>query len=282
MRKRWIDNKTVIITGASSGIGKALAEVLIKKHNCQVLGIGRNKDRLENFKNSLKEKSELFNYFTFDVSVYENWVNFATELNSKAIKPNILINNAGVLPNFAVFEKYSIDETKKILDVNFYSSVYSIKTFLPILLESSDNAIVNVSSSSALSPVVGTTLYTASKTALKGFTEVLAQDYKKRLYVCLVCPGFTKTDIFSNQKVKAENTLIDKVCSPLDKAVKKIYKGILKRKKRIITGLDAKAMNFFYKIMPIKTANITTAVLKKSKLPLFNEVFFDNTLDNDE
>ena len=238
MKKRWIDNKTVIISGASSGIGKALAEVLIKKHNCQVLGIGRNKDRLENFKNSLGEKSELFTCFTFDVSVYENWVNFASELNTKAIKPNVLINNAGVLPHFAVFEKYSIEETKKVLDVNFYSSVYSIKTFLPTLLESNDNAIINVSSSSALSPVVGTTLYTASKTAIKGFTEVLAQDYKKRLYVCLVCPGFTKTDIFSNQKEKQKmlnkrNFCVNNIIYLFLFYIPFLTKGFLKKTKEI-------------------------------------------------
>ncbi len=279
MRKRWIDNKTVIISGASSGIGKALAETLIKKHNCLVLGIGRNEKKLLDFKNSLNEKSDLFKYFTFDVSIYENWVNFSNELESLSLKPAVLINNAGVLPNFSVFDKYTIEETKKVLDINFYSSVYSIKTFLPKILDSDNGAIINVASSSALSPVVGTTLYTASKMALKGFTEVLAQDYKKRIFVCLVCPGFTKTDIFSNQKAKAENTLIDKVCSPLNKAVKKIYKGILRRKKRIITGLDAKAMNFFYKLMPVKTANITTSVLKKSKLPLFNDIF---SLDNEK
>ena len=86
MNNCWYDNKTVILTGASSGIGKDIAERLVKEHGCRVIGIARNEERLLNFKNSLGDKGDRFTYYTFDVSVRENWESFAEIVKELGIK----------------------------------------------------------------------------------------------------------------------------------------------------------------------------------------------------
>ena len=113
MNKCWFDYKTVILSGASSGIGKGIAERLIKDHGCKVIGIARNEQRLINFKEELGNKGDNFTYYTFDVSQEEKWQELADTLDRENIKPDILINNAGILPKFDKFVNYSIDEIRK-------------------------------------------------------------------------------------------------------------------------------------------------------------------------
>ncbi len=274
MKKSWFNGKLFIISGASSGIGEKLTEKLIIDYGAKVIGIGRNEDKLLALQSRLPENT--FSYKLFDVVDKENWFNFANELTENNIIPDVVINNAGYLPHFAKFDKYDEIELEKIINVNYMSCVYSSKALIPLLLNSKVGSIINVASAASLAPIVGTSIYSGSKAALKSFTECLIEDYRKKLYVACIMPGFTKTNIFSNQKTDvSKNKLINAVCAPLDKTVKKIIKKIKKRKKRIILGTDGRLMNFFYKLMPNFTSKTITSVLKKSKLELFDEVFND-------
>ena len=109
---------------------------------------------------------------------------------------------------------------------------------------------------------------------MRGFTETLQQEYKRQIYIGGVYPGFIRTDILNRQSDDAKNNkLINKLMMPLDKATKKIVKGISKKKKRIVMGFDGCSMSFFGRLFPKMTPNIITGVLKSSKLEMFNEVF---------
>lgn len=273
----WIDNKTVIITGASSGIGKGIAEILIKKHNCKVIGIARNKDKIENFIIELGEYSENFAYKLFDVSVKENWFEFVKNIKENDIHPDVLINNAGVLPKFNKTQNYSIEEIENVMNVNFYSAVYSIKALLPILLESNTPAVINVASSAALMSLAGTSAYSASKAALKSFTESLREELRGKCYVSVVCPGFTKTDIFRNQgsNTPKGEKMINAISTGCDKMVKMIVKGIENKQELMIFGFDAEFMKIFGRITPVQGGRLFSLVMKVSKLPLFDAVFKD-------
>ena len=101
LRKFWYFDKTVIVTGASSGFGKLICEQLVKNCNCKVYGIARRESNLQLLKEQLGKN---FDYFAMDVSVEQNWINLAKELTKRDILPDILINNAGVLPKFKRFE----------------------------------------------------------------------------------------------------------------------------------------------------------------------------------
>lgn len=274
MKKSYLYNKTVVISGASGGLGFAISKLLIEKYNCKIIGIARNEQKMRNAISQLGNGKSNFSYSLFDVSIKDNWCNFAKQLQEKNIQVDILINNAGFMLPFAKFEKYSENEITEIINTNFISNVTAVKEMLPIIKRSDSPAIVNICSAAGLCAVVGQSMYCATKFAMKGFTECLQQEYKKQIYVGGVYPGFIKTDILSRQNVDTKNNkLINKLMMPVEKASKKIVKGIKKRKKRIVMGFDGRSMSFFGRLFPKMTPSIVTKVLRSSKLDLFEDVF---------
>ena len=142
MKKYWLNNKTIILTGVTSGIGKELAKLLILNHNCRVIGIGRRKEVIEEIKSELGNKKGNLIPALFDVSKEENWIEFASNIKKNKQKIDILINNAGILPKFKKFEKYSIEDAKSVMETNFMASVYSTKYLLHLIKKSSSPAII--------------------------------------------------------------------------------------------------------------------------------------------
>ena len=274
MKKSWLYNKKIIISGASGGIGFAISKILINKYNCDIIGVARNESKLISAKQSFGDKSDNFSYSVMDVSKRENWINLRDYLLKNDIQPDILINNAGFMLNFSKFDRYSENEIEEIINTNFKSLVNSTQILLPILKASNSPAIINVSSAAGLCAVVGQSMYCATKFAVKGFTETLQQDYKKQVYVCGIYPGFIRTDILNRQSSETKNNkLINKLMMPVDKAAKKIVKRISKRKKRIVLGFDGRLMSVFGRLFPTLTPSIIRSVLKVSKLELFEDVF---------
>lgn len=288
MKKYWIDNLNILITGASSGIGRELTKLFVLKHNCHVIGIGRSEEKFKKFKSDLGENASNFEYVCMDVSIEDNWVQLRKKLIDKNI--DVIINNAGILPPFESFERliHRIKEDNdldskgglhlqehvgRVIDTNFMSSVYCVGYLMDILEKSKSPAIINVSSSAGLCALPGISIYTASKSALKNFTESLACE--KKYYVGLICPGFTLTDIFRNQTRDTGGKLIKRFASSLNSMTKKIYRGILKKRRLGVYGMDAKFMWRTYRMCPKNSLRFLTKVLKKSNLDLFKDVFED-------
>ena len=274
----WLKGKTVVVTGASGGMGAGIAATLIKKHGCRVVGVARSESKMLKFIEELGPAyAQQFSYKLFDVSSRESWENFAQELLDDGIRPSVLINNAGILPKFKRFDRYSYDEIEKAMNINFNSCVYGVKTFLPILLEEKDPAIINVDSSAALMTLAGTSMYSASKAALKGFTEALRVEFKGKMYVGLVCPGFTKTDIFRDQKNDGGKgqKIMDMISTDCDLMVKMIMFGIEHKRPMMVHGLDAHAMSAFNRLLPVKGSELFSLVMKLADIDLFSEVFKD-------
>mgnify|MGYP004641249907 CR=1 FL=1 len=271
MKKNWLYEKTVIITGAGSGFGKLLAKKLITKYHCRVIGIGRTAQKLEKVR---EESGEKFSFCTFDVSIEQNWIDFAAYLTENNILPDILINNAGILPHFEKFELCRAGAVENTIATNFFASVYSFRHISPFLKKSDTPAVINVSSSAALAEVVGTSAYSASKSALASFTKILALE-NPDMFISLVMPGFSDTDIFRSQNTgdQKQSSLIKKVCSNPDKFTDKLIKKLKKGKKRIVLGIDAHLMSFFGRFFPSLTNKAIRAVLKKSGLEVFSDVF---------
>ncbi len=270
---KWIDNKTVIITGASSGIGKGLAEKLIKEHGCNVIGVARSESRMLAFKEELGEYSEKLTYRLFDVSKFENWENFRDYLIENNIQPDVLINNAGVLPRFDRLMNYSKEEIDESINVDFFSVAYSSKIMMPLLLKSDSPALINVASSASLMAIAGTSMYSASKAAVRLLTESIREEMRGEAYVSVVCPGFTKTNIFKNQEKTDGMNIIEMVSTPCEIAVKKILKGIFKKKGYIIVGFDGQAMGKFGRLMPVYGSMIFSMFIKAFRIDLFASTF---------
>lgn len=276
----WLQGKTAIVTGASGGMGAGIAATLIKKHGCTVIGVARSEPKMLKFIDELgDEYKNKFSYKLFDVSVKENWETFAEELKAAGVKPDILVNNAGILPKFKRFDRYSYEEINRAMDINFYSCIYSTKTLLPMLLESSSPAVINIDSSAALMTLAGTSMYSASKAALKAFTEALRVEFAGKMYVSLVCPGFTKTDIFRNQGEASQadkgQKVIDMVSTDCDRMVKMIMRGIEYKYPMQVRGFDAHAMSSFNRLLPVYGSKLFSAVMKMANVEIFKEVFRD-------
>src|SRR5574344_1973528 len=111
MSKYNLNNKNVIITGASSGFGKLIATRLATEYSCKVIGIARNEEKLIKAK---QEIGENFTYSAFDVGVKDNWTAFSEKLAQTDFRPDVLVNNAGVLPKFSKFEHFSDSEVENV------------------------------------------------------------------------------------------------------------------------------------------------------------------------
>ncbi len=275
MQKCWFDYKTVIVSGASSGIGKGLVIRLVKDHGCNVIGIARNEQRLLALKEELGSLGYKFTYYTFDVSIKEKWVEFAKTIEEQGIQPDILINNAGILPKFDRFENYTLEEIDKAMQINFYSSVYSMNELMPIIMRSESAGIVNVASSAALCSLAGTSVYSASKAALKSFTDAVREEHRDKCYFGLVCPGFTKTDIFRNQSKSTDKAqkAMDMVSTDCNKMVDWIINGMWKKKEDMVFGIDAYLMDIGNKVCGTFCSNIASKVMKISGLGMFKSIF---------
>lgn len=261
--KYCLKNKTIIISGATGGIGGALVRLLTQKYKCKVYGLGRNKEKMQALIDTLGESKDLFTPVFLDITSRD----YSALDNIE--KVNLLINNAGIMPPFTPTLSCGEDDFKKVMDCNFFSQIALTNHLLPLLNKSENGGVCFISSADALCPIAGTGAYGASKSALKAYGETLSSE-NSGLYVSTVYPGFTKTDLFSD--LSFNDGLISAFASPAEKTAKKICKRLTKKKSRIITGMDAHFMNILYKLMPVLGPKLVRKVLKKSGKDAFKNI----------
>lgn len=266
--KNWLYEKHVVLTGASGGIGRELTKILINVYGAKVIGIGRSESKMLSLIEELGENADNFSYRLFDVSVQDNWERFTSELKNEDICPTILINNAGAFPTFLKVKDTKTETMEAIVKTNYMAPMYATNAISAL---DQHLSVVNICSSAALCSVVGTAPYSASKAALKAYTEILQMEERQR-YIGIVYPGTTKTDLFRNDK-NTENSALDIVAMPPSKMAKKVAKSILKKKQRAVLGWDAKAMNLLAKIAPVKGLALIAWVMRISKSKVFTNVF---------
>ena len=269
MNKYFNEHTTILVTGASSGIGKEITKILINSYGAKIVGVGRNKEKLQALKSEFGDK---FIPYQADVSIKEEWLKIKEFLQVEDIEVSGVINSAGVLPKFSKFNESVYEQAEKVLSTNFLSIVNSSGIFMPLLVRKENPIIINVLSSSALCPFSGVSMYSASKSAGVRFSECLGYENKK-IKVVTVMPGFTKTNVMRSQNAsEKELSVIDKISAPADKVAKKIIKRASKGKTRIIIGFDAHLMNLLYKFFPRTAPRLIGWFLRKTKLKLFEEI----------
>ena len=272
--RNWLRGKYVVLTGASGGIGRQLCKILIVKYGANVIGIGRSEEKMRSLKEELAQNGDKFSYDLFDVSERENWQSFALKLENENVTPILLINNAGAFPTFNKTLNTPVETMERIIKINYLSAVYAIDTLKDIIKGEGKNkpAIVNIASSAALCTVAGTAAYSASKGALKGYTEALQMEEKDKKYVGIIYPGTTATELFRADE-NTKNSALDLIAMPAEKMARKIARKIYKKRKRAVVGWDAKLMNFTAKLMPVKGLSLICGVMKVSKSKVFTNVF---------
>lgn len=261
-------NKTAVISGASSGLGYELSKLLCTRYGCRVIGLARRKERLESVRGEIGEN---FIPFVCDVTKEEDRARLWDFVTENGYTPDILINNAGILPEFSCFTPDAIDELERVMELNFHSHVQMCALFLPLLLKSERGAIVNVASSAALATLPGTAAYSASKSALLAFTESLSLEYGKSLFVAAVCPGMTATELFDSHE---GSTLIAKFAPSAEKTAKKIVRRLKRGRKKIVTGIDAHLMSVGNRLFGRGALKVFAFFIKTVKMPMFKNTFY--------
>lgn len=178
LKKKTFNNKIVIITGAAGGVGKCLAHELAKD-GAHLILTDLNENSLKKFKKELlKEYAIPIDIHPLDVSQENQVKQFADQILKKYSKIDLLINNAGIGYSGELVET-SIDQIKKLFDINFWGPLYHIYAFLPSMIKNKSGHIVNVSSGQAFFRLPTWGAYAVTKLALGAFSEVLKHEVKK-------------------------------------------------------------------------------------------------------
>lgn len=198
-------NKQIwLVTGISSGIGKAIAESAISK-GYFVIGTFRNNKQVDAFNNTHEGKGFAYQ---MDLNEPESLESMTEHLTTRFGTVDVLINNAGV--GFAgAVEEASMDEIRSVMEVNFFGSLYLTQLILPGMRENRSGQIVQISSHAGIKAFAGFGIYSASKFALEGFSEALAQEVNDLdIKVSIVEPGPFRTEFAGSGLMKA-NLQID-------------------------------------------------------------------------
>lgn len=239
-----MQDKVVIITGASSGIGKALVEKYASEGWNLVIA-ARRIERLQEFKSQLK-----------GVNVLPIKTDVTNEMDCKFLidsairefgRIDVLINNAGISMR-ASFEEVELDVLRKLMDVNYWGTVFCTKYALPHLLERK-GSLVGVISVGGYIGLPGRTGYSASKFAVRGFLDTIRIEYlRSGLNVLVAAPGFTASEIrltalTSSGAQQGETPRNEKKMMSAEKCASIIYRAVKRRRRKIIiTFWDGKAI----------------------------------------
>ena len=249
-----MQNKVVIITGASSGIGLALAKEFAQRGSKLVLA-ARSADKLLEIEEELKSGGADVITATTDVSVEADCKNMVEKAVDKFGRIDILINNAG-LSMRALFKDVDLAVLKQLMDVNFWGTVYCTKYALPYLLQSK-GTVAGISSIAGYVGLPARTGYSASKFAMHGFLEALrVENLKTGLHVLIAAPGFTasnirKTALKSDGSQQGETPRKEEKMMSAKEVAKHVAHAIEKRKSTLIlTFVEGKLTVWLKKWMP--------------------------------
>ncbi|MEQ9412668.1 MAG: SDR family oxidoreductase [Cyclobacteriaceae bacterium] len=246
-------DKVIIITGGSSGIGKALASHFGQKGS-RILITGRKKEELDSAVKELSNKGIDIVGCQGDVSLKADNDRMAELAISKFGRIDVLINNAGISMR-AIFQDVDLEVIKKVMDINFFGAVSATQSCLPHLIKSK-GAIVGISSIAGYRGLPGRTGYSSSKFALNGFLEALRTELiNTGVHVLTACPGFTASNIRKRSLLKDGSAQGDspreegKMMTPEECAMH-IYNATVKRKKTLILTGQGKLTVFLNKWVP--------------------------------
>lgn len=250
--------KTVLITGASSGIGYELAH-LFAKDGFQLVLVARSQDRLMKLAGELKEKYKapaaiLPKDLSHPLSPSEIFI----ELQERSIHIDVLVNNAG-FGNHGLFSETNLSDELEMIRVNVTSLVHLTKLFLKDMLTKRDGKILNVASTAAFQPGPFMAIYYAAKAFVLSFSEALSEELiGTGVSVTCLCPGPTQSDF--QKRAGLQDILLLRGKMMDSKIVAEAgYKGLMRNKTLVIPGLQSKFFAFLIRFSP---RNWVTRIVK--------------------
>lgn len=263
--KHTISGRTVVITGAASGIGRALAQRL-SAHSCPVALADVDEKGLKETDASLHGPSLVR---VLDVRDAEAQRDFAAEVLGWAPQPiGAVFNNAGVAVASSVLDSVPEDDNW-LWDINFHGVVNGTRAFLPILVEQNEGAIVNTSSVFGLVGMPNQSAYCSAKFAVRGFTDSLRQELRGTGVTAInVHPGGINTNIVRNARFRkdpegrgrTQDQMVKEFAAMTmtepDKAAEIIHRGVEQGKARILVGPDAYMFDTLARLAPTRYYDI--------------------------
>ena len=255
----FLSSGVAVVTGAGSGIGRALAQQLAETGLALALA-DIDESGLLQTADSLLTKGALVTTHVVDVADEEGVRSFAEEVSNRHGRVTLLVNNAGVSLH-GDFEEISLDDFRWLMSINFWGTVYGANYFLPVLKREKRAHIVNLSSVFGLIAPAGQAPYAASKFAVRGFTECLRHELAGSA-VCVSCvhPGGIRTQIARRARIGAGVAKTGRKerlakfehlfrTSPQVAAVR-ILRGVERREPRILIGRDAYQIDILQRLRP--------------------------------
>ncbi len=248
-------NKVAVITGAGNGIGRDLAQQMAS-YGTRLALADINQDGLEKTVASLENPSQVTTYVV-DVSDLTAYQQFVKQVVSDHSQVDIVINNAAIIHLHSI-EDGDYEDYKKTMDINFYGVLYGCKEFLPYLKKSPEAWIANINSADGLIGLRNYSSYASSKFAVRGFTDSLRVELRDtNINVSSVHPAGVKTNI-SNTVVASDNAKdsVKKMKRAMEamtseEAAKVIIKGMARKQKRILVGIDAQILDKLVRLFPV-------------------------------
>jgi len=265
-----IENKTIVVTGAGGGIGKELVLGLLEK-GAKIAAVDVRQENLDELKKAVGDKANRLSMHALDITDRKVVESLPESVIAEQGSVDGLLNVAGIIQPFVRINDLGYDAIERVMNVNFYGTLYMVKAFLPYLLKRPEAHIINVSSMGGFLPVPGQSVYGASKAAVKLLSEGLYAELKDTpVRVSVVFPGATETNIAANSGMKVpEGTDSEAQKFPMlspREAAAIIIRGIEKNQLQIFTGKDSNMMNLLYRLNPVYATNLIAKQMK-SLLP---------------
>jgi len=242
--------KVVVITGASSGIGRASA-IEFARRGCRVVLAARSEEGMQGAVQQIEAAGGRAVAVRTDVTVQEDCKRLIDAAVSAFGGVDILVCNAGISMR-ALFDDVDLSVLHRLMDVNFWGTVYCTKYALPYL-QASHGSLVGVSSVAGLHGLPGRTGYSASKYAMTGFLEtVRIENLKKGLHVMVACPGFTASNVrfaalTADGSAQGRTPRREEKMMSAEEAARRIANGVARRKRLLLMEFEGRATHFIKK-----------------------------------
>jgi short-subunit dehydrogenase len=261
-----VQNKVIVVTGGGSGMGRELVFNLLSK-GAKVIAIDINESSLQETAVLAGSKDISLSVFVVDITDKASVEGLAENVIARYGCVDGIINNAGIIQPFVKVNELGYEAIERVMNVNFYGTLFMTKIFLPHLLTRPEAHIVNISSMGGFLPVPGQTIYGASKAAVKLLTEGLHSELTgTNVKVTIVFPGAVNTNITKNSglNIPAQSTTENKSMKVLSavKAAEIIIDGMESDSYRVLVGKDAKFMDRFYRLNPKAAAKLISDKMK--------------------
>lgn len=263
-----IDGKVFVVTGGGNGIGREVVLALLGK-GARVAAVDLNEAGLRETAD-LSGAGERISTHPLDITDRKAVEKLPEAVRAAHGAVDGLVNVAGIIHQFKPISDLTFEEIERVMGVNFWGTVNTVKTFLPELQERPAASLVNVSSMGALVPFPGQSAYGASKAAVKLFTEGLYAELRgTNVAVTVVFPGAVGTNITGNSGVKMPGQSAAASASSLKmttavSAGAQIVEAIEKGRYKLRIGSDAKLLDRMARLMPQRSTGIIADQMKKA------------------